>query len=131
MKKLIILLAMSIVTIGLYAKKNTVEILYFKAQLSCCKAAACNNLENEIKTIIEKNFAKKAVTFKQVPLAEQANKALVEKYNAKSQTVVLVRTKRKKQTSVDVSNIVRKYARTNDKTAFEKELSDKINENLK
>jgi len=120
---------MSIATIGLYAQK--VEVLYFKAQLACCKAAACNNLEAEVKGIIEKNFAKKAVTFKQVALADEANKALVEKYEAKSQTVVLVVTKKKKETAVDVSDIVRRYARTNDKAAFEKELTDKINESLK
>jgi len=129
MKRVIILVALSIATIGLYAQK--VEVLYFKAQLACCKAAACNNLEAEVKGIIEKNFAKKAVTFKQVALADEANKALVEKYEAKSQTVVLVVTKKKKETAVDVSDIIRRYARTNDKAAFEKELTDKINESLK
>ena len=131
MKKGIILLAFSILTIGLYAQKNGVEVLYFKAKLSCCKAAACNNLENEVKGIIEKNFKKKNVTFKQVALADEANKALVKKCNAKSQTLVLVVTKNKKETSVDVSDIVRKYVKTNDKGAFEKELTDKINELLK
>ena len=131
MKKAIILLALSIATMGVYAQKNKVEVLYFKAQLACCKAAACNNLENEVKSIIEKNFAGKAVTFKQVALADEANKALVEKYEAKSQTVVLVVTKKKKETAVDVSEIIRRYARTNDKAAFEKELTDKINEVLK
>jgi len=129
MKRVIILVALSIATIGLYAQK--VEVLYFKAALPCCKAAACNNLEAEVKGIIEKNFAKKAVTFKQVALADEANKALIEKYEAKSQTVVLVTTKKKVETSVDVSDIVRRYARTNDKAAFEKELTDKINEALK
>jgi len=131
MKKVIIILALSIATISVYAQKNKVEVLYFKAQLACCKAAACNNLEAEIKGIIEKNFAKKNVTFKQVSLADQANKALVEKYDAKSQTVVLVTTKKKKETSVDVSDIVRKYTKTGDKEAFEKELTGKINEELR
>ena len=131
MKRVIILLALSIATISVYAQKNKVEVLYFKAQLACCKAAACNNLEAEIKGIIEKNFAKKTVTFKQVPLADQANKALVEKYDAKSQTVVLVTTRKKKETSVDVSDIVRKYTKTGDKEAFEKELTGKINEELR
>ena len=130
MKRAIILLALSIATIGLYAQKNRVEVLYFKAQLPCCQGRACNNLEADVKGVIEKNFAGKAVTFKQIPLADEANKALVEKCNAKSQTVVLVTTKKKKETSVDVSDIVRKYARTGDKTAFEKELTGKINEEL-
>jgi len=131
MKKAVIILVLSIVSIGLYAQKNQVEILYFKAQLACCKAAACNNLEAEIKGIIEKNFTGKNVSFKQVALADEANKTLVEKHNAKSQTVVLVVTKKKEQTSVDVSEIVRKYARSNDKEEFEKELINKINEVLK
>jgi len=131
MKKIIVLLALSIVTIGLHAQKNAVEVLYFKAQLGCCKAAACNNLENEVKDIVEKNFKKKGVTFKQILLADEANKALVEKYDAKSQTIVLVSTKKKKETSVDVSDIVRKYVRSNDKAVFEKELTGKIKESLK
>src|SRR5574344_80463 len=81
--------ALSIAKIGLFAQKNKVEVLYFKAQLSCCKAASCNKIENEIKDIIKKNFEGKAVGFKQVLLSDQANKALIEKYNAKSQTVIL------------------------------------------
>jgi hypothetical protein len=130
MKKVIILLAALALTIGAYAQ-NKVEVLYFKAALPCCKAAACNNLEAEVNAVVAKNFAGKAVTFKQVALADQANTALIEKHSAKSQTVVLVATKKKKETAVDVSEIVRKYARTNDKAAFEKELTDKINEMLK
>ena len=130
MKRIIILLALSIATVGLYAQKNTVEVLYFKAQLACCKARACSLLEGDVKGVIEKNFAGKAVTFKQVALADEANRALVEKYNAKSQTVVLVSTKKKKETAVDVSDIVQKYARTGDKETFEKELTDKINAKL-
>jgi len=133
MKKAVILLVFSIVTIGLYAQKSSVEVLYFKARMCCqAKTNACNNLEAEIKGIIEKNFKGKNVTFKQIALADEANKALAEKCSAKSQTVVLVKTdKKKKETTVDVSEIVRRYARSNDKAAFEKELTDKINELLK
>jgi hypothetical protein len=132
MKKVIILLAFSVATIGLYAQKNSVEVLYFKAQLACCKAAACNNLEAEVKGVIEKNFKGKNVTFKQVPLVDENNKVLVQKCNAQSQTVVLVATdSKKKETTVDVSDIVSKYAKGGDKAAFEKELTDKINKLLK
>ena len=131
MKKTIILFAFSLLTIGLYAQKNNVQVLYFKAQMACCKAAACNNLEAEVKGIIEKNFKGKNVTFKQVALADEANRALVEKCSAKAQTVVLVATKKKKETTIDVSDIVRKYTRSSDKAAFEKELTDKINELLR
>ena len=131
MKKAVIFLAFSILAIGLYAQKNNVQVLYFKAQMACCKAAACNNLEAEIKGVIEENFKGKNVTFKQVLLADETNKALVEKHNAKAQTVVLVATKKKKETTIDVSDIVRKYARSGDKEAFEKELTDKIKELLR
>lgn len=131
MKKAVILFVLSIATIGLYAQKNNVQVLYFKAQMACCKAAACNNLEAAVKGVVEKNFKGKNVTFKQVALADETNKALVEKCNAKSQTVVLVATKKKKETTVDVSEIVRKYTKSGDKEAFEKELTDKINELLK
>ncbi len=131
MKKIIILLVMSIATIGLFAQKNKVEVLYFKAQLSCCKAASCNKIENEIKDIIKKNFEGKAVGFKQVLLSDQANKALIEKYNAKSQTVILVSKKKKKETFADLSDIVQKYSNSKDKATFEKEIINRINEKLK
>lgn len=128
MKKAIILFVFSIVVSGLYAQKNNVEVLYFKAKLGCCQSRACNTLEADIKAVIDRNFNEKGVTFKQIMLADEANKALVEKYNAKSQTVILVASdKKKKQTSVDVSDIVRKYTKGGSKEVFEKELTDKIN----
>lgn len=111
------------------SSKNETEILYFKANLSCCKARACNALEADVKSVIEKYFAKKIISFKVVKLADDANKALIEKYNAKSQTVVIV--KKKKETATDVSAIVRDYAIKKDKEKFEKELKNKISECLK
>lgn len=131
MKKIILFLTLSIVTIGVFAQKHKAEVLYFKAQLSCCQATACNNLEQEVKSIIEKNFTKGEVSFKQIALADTNNKALVDKYNAKSQTVVIVNPKKKSNNSVDVSDVVRRYARTDDKATFEKELVAKLQESIK
>jgi len=132
MKKAIILFVFSVVVSGLYAQKNSVEVLYFKAKLGCCQSRACNTLEADVKGVIDKNFKGKNVTFKQVAMADEANKALVEKYNAKSQTVILVATdKKKKVTSVDVSDIVHRYTKGGSKEVFEKELIDKINEVLR
>ena len=128
MKKAIILFAFSVATFGLCAQKNNVQVLYFKAKLACCQSRACNTLEADVKAVVDNNFNGKNVSFKQIALADEANKALVEKHNAKSQTVVLVVSKKKKETAVDVSDIVRKYAKSNDKAVFEKELTDKINE---
>lgn len=127
MKKIISIMAMCLLTISVFAQTNKkVEVIYFKAQLACCQAKACDALENDIKQIITKNFAKD-VTFKQVAIADENNKSLVEKYSAKSQTVVLVNSKG----AVDVSDIVRAYVRSSDKDAFEKALVAKIQESIK
>ncbi|NCC18817.1 MAG: hypothetical protein EOM29_07750 [Bacteroidia bacterium] len=126
MKKISLLVLALIISVGAIAQKPAkgVEVLYFKAELACCQARACNNLENITKTIIEKNFKSNKVTFKTIKLADQGNKSLVDLYKAKSQTVVLVNARKKK--TLDVSDIVRKFARHNDQTTFEEELVAKI-----
>jgi hypothetical protein len=121
---LVLLLTLSIFS---YAQKSKTEVLYFKAPLSCCQATACNALESDIKSIIEKNYKDGKVVFKVVKTNDQNNKQIVEKYKAKSQTVVIEKTKRKKTKSIDVSDIVRKYTRSKDKVALEKDLIDAIN----
>jgi len=135
MKKSIFMLVVAMITIvgatHAQSSKNETEILYFKANLSCCKARACNALEADVISVIEKYFADKNISFKVVKLADEANKALIEKYNAKSQTVVIVKKKKKKETATDVSEIVHDYAINKDKEKFEKELKNKISECLK
>jgi len=126
MKKLILIPVLVFFAIASYAQKC--EILYFKANLPCCHARACNNLEADVKSIIDTKFKDGNVTMKVVKLGDEENKELVEKYNAKSQTVVLVSTKKKNETVVDVSDIVRNYARNNNKDEFETALIAKINE---
>lgn len=123
MKKLISIIAMCLLTINIFAQSNKTEILYFKAQLSCCQAKACNALEDDIKQIIATNFDK-SIIFKQVALSDKNNKSLIEKYNAKSQSVVLLN----QNGSLDISDIVRVYVRSSDKDAFEKDLVAKIKE---
>ena len=130
MKKLLVISVTILMTLTVLAAspKKGVEVLYFKAQLSCCQARACNTLENDIKTLIAANFDTSKVTFTEVLLADAKNKALVEQYKAKSQTVVVVNAKKKK--TIDVSDLVRTYLRNGDKATFEKELIQKI-KNLK
>ena len=130
MKKLLVISVTILMTLTVLASspKKRVEVLYFKAQLSCCQARACNTLENDIKTLIAANFDTSKVTFTEVLLADAKNKALVEQYKAKSQTVVVVNAKKKK--TMDVSDLVRTYLRNGDKATFEKELIQKI-KNLK
>ena len=130
MKKLLVISVTILMTLTVLASspKKGVEVLYFKAQLSCCQARACNTLENDIKTLIAANFDASKVTFTEVLLADTKNKALIEQYKAKSQTVVVVNAKKKK--TMDVSDLVRTYLRNGDKATFEKELIQKI-KNLK
>jgi len=132
MKKIPFLLLLSflvmVATASAKDKKNVIEVLYFKANLACCKAKACNALEAKVKEIVEKNWADGSVTFRQVKLSDTTNKELISKYNAQSQTLILVKSGKKKSTSADVSGILQDYAKTNDAQKFETELTAKINE---
>ena len=131
MKNLLLVLVSFFLIHAATAQKTTckVEVLYFKANLSCCQAKACNDLENTIKEILGENFSEQEVVFKTIAIADEANASLVAKYNAKSQTVVLVNTKKSK--SIDVSDIVRKYVREGDKATFSNSLVEKVKSTIK
>ncbi|MCX6250917.1 MAG: hypothetical protein NTX61_09200 [Bacteroidetes bacterium] len=135
MKKSLIILLLAIIagtaTTFAQQKKSGVEVLYFKANLACCKGRACNTLEAKVKEIIEKNWADGCVKFRQVKLSDTTNNELIKKYNAQSQTLIIEKTKRKKVTSIDVSSILSDFAKSNDTGRFEKELTAKINEFIK
>jgi len=129
MKKSILLLMIALFASSvLFAQTKTgiVELLYFKADLACCKARACNALEAEIKGVIEKNYPGKEVVFRQVKLSDQTNKPLVDKYNAHSQSVILVYKNKKKVRYLDISDLVQTYNVNKDLPAFENQLSAKI-----
>lgn len=135
MKKTILMLFLALFTVTgttiAQQKKSGAEVLYFKANLACCKGRACNALEAKVKEIIEKNWADGSVKFRQVKLTDTTNNELIKRYNAQSQTLVIVITKKKKETSTDVSAILRLYASNNDAVQFEKELTEKIREAIK
>ncbi len=135
MKKIpfLLLLSFMIMTTSFSAKDNktVIEVLYFKANLACCKAKACNSLEAKVKEIVEKTWTDGSVTFRQVRLSDTTNTDLIKKYNAQSQTLILVKSSKKKSTSVDVSGILQDYAKTNDTQKFETELTARINELIK
>jgi hypothetical protein len=132
MKNLIYLLSFLILmTFSAGAQtKSKVEVLYFKANLACCQAKACNALESDIQKIINSKYPNGNVAFREVKLVDEVNKDLVAKYSAKSQTVVIIR-KKKKEKSLDVSYLVRKYLSDHDLAALEKELTAKIDEYIK
>lgn len=111
--------------------KGKAEVLYFKANLACCKAKACQLLENDIKIIIEKNYPQGNVVFREIKIADEINKEIVDKYKAGSQTVILVYKKKKKENFVNLSDIVKKYQSSQNREELEKELLAKINETIK
>lgn len=124
-----VLLALFLAVGVLASVAQKAEVLYFKAELACCQAKACDAIEADVKAIIDNNFDDETVSFKEVKLADASNKELVEIHKAKSQTVVIVA--KKKETIVDVSDIVRNYSRSRNKAVFETELLAKINESIK
>lgn len=127
---LIVFLTISEVTFG-QSEKSSVEILYFKANLACCKARACNALQKDVDSVIIKYFLDKNIEFKVIRIADTANKDLVEKYNAQSQTVIIRKKNNSKETSKDVSEIVQEYAMFRDKKKFEDEMIKAITEFIK
>ncbi|HOU27338.1 MAG TPA: hypothetical protein PLD76_04720 [Paludibacteraceae bacterium] len=131
MKKTLILAVLALMSVTVVVAQKA-EVLYFKADMPCCKARACNNLEADIKAVVEKNYPKGDVVFKQVRIADEANKALVEKHQAKAQTIVIVgKKKKKKQQAIDVSEVVRGCVRSGDKTQLETKLVEAINKAIK
>jgi len=126
---MVVFMAISVIT-SAQSNKKSIEVLYFKANLACCKARACNALQADVDSVLIKYFSDKMIEFKVIRLADEANKDLVAKYNAKSQTVVIIKKKGKKESATDVSFIVQEYARTYDKEKFENELKEKISESL-
>lgn len=112
------------------SKKN-VEVLYFKANLCPCKARVCNALQTDVDSVVQKYFAKENIEFKVILLADEANKPLIEKYKAVSQTVVIVKKKGEKETATDISFIIKDYAMSRNKEKFENELKNKISESIK
>lgn len=130
MKKTIAIFVLTLLA-GLSASAQKAEIMYFKADLACCRERACNALESDVKAVIESNFKNGDVKFSSVKISDEANKGLVEKFNAISQTVVVVAKKRRDETVVDISDIVRNYSRNRDKAILEKELLAKVSECIK
>lgn len=134
MKKSILFFLVAFLTISgaTFGKsKENVEVLYFKAKQCACKTMTCNALEDQVKSAINKEFPDKNIIFKRVWLNEKENDVLIQKYSAKSQTVVLVKMKKEKETVTDLTEIVKDFALKQNKEKFETELKEKISAHLK
>lgn len=132
MKKTFLILFLAIIagTASIFAqqKKSGIEVLYFKANLACCKARACNTLEAKVQEIIEKNWTDGTVKFRQVKLSDTLNNQLIDMYHAQSQTLIIEKTTKKKVISRDATSILQEFAKTNDAATFQKNLNDLVNE---
>ena len=133
MKKSILLLMVVFLTFSgtTFGKsKEMVEVMYFKAKQCACKTMTCNALEDQVKAAIEKEFPGENIEFKRVWLNEKENEALIQKYSAQPQTVVMVKKKKDKETVTDLTEIVRQYSLKKNQEEFEQQLKTTIAENL-
>ncbi|HPD64284.1 MAG TPA: hypothetical protein P5050_02260 [Bacteroidia bacterium] len=131
MKKLVLLFPLSLLIFTQFSFAQKAEVLYFKADLACCQAKACNALENDVKTVVQKLYPGGEVVFKTLRLADPANKPQVDKFNAKSQTVVIVAKTKKGEKTLDITDIVRNYNISKDMAVFEANMKKKFEEILK
>ena len=135
MKKTLLILFLAIIagtaTTFAQQKKGGIEVLYFKANLACCKARACNTLEIQVKGIIEKNWTDGSVVFRQVKLSDTLNNELINRYHAQSQTLIIEKTTKKKVISRDATSMLQEFAKTNDAVTFETNLTGMVNEVIK
>ncbi|TCO08384.1 hypothetical protein [Natronoflexus pectinivorans] len=127
MRKLILIAAIALMS-GMATMAQKTEVLYFKANLGCCMARACDLLQNDIKSMVESNFEASEVIFKEVRLADPANADLVQKFNARSQTVIIVKNG-DTENFKDISADARTYLRSRNSEEFESKLVASVNDN--
>ncbi|MFW5767556.1 MAG: hypothetical protein ACOCXO_04225 [Bacteroidota bacterium] len=128
MKRLNLLFLLSVFTMGSLLAQNNAnyEVLYFKANLACCQAKACDALQKDVAEVFESNFDSKDVSFTVVKLEDDAKQELIDKYNAKSQTVVCVKSDDDKGKSVDLSPAIRQYKDHKDKEKLVAQIKGEI-----
>ena len=133
MKKFIgsFLVILFITNVAFSQTKCSVEVLYFKAKLCGCKARVCDALEANVRSLIQEEYPDMNIEFKTVSLADAANKDLIAKHNARSQTVVMIQTKKKNETVVDLTAIVQTYSRDRNKEKFKNDLTIKVGDQIK
>ncbi len=109
------------------ANAQKVEMLFFRGELTCCAARACNALEEDLKELIRTKFPNGSVVYRTIGLTDESNAELVKRFNAKNQTVVVV----KGSSYEDLTGIVAAYSRNKNKPLLENEVAEKINKILK
>jgi hypothetical protein len=131
MRKIIFAALVCILATGAAMAQKSAEVLYFKANLPCCKARSCNAMQSEVEKAVNKYFAGQGIGFRTIMLSDAANAELVKKHAAKSQTVVFVNTKGRKEKVVDLSAAVKGFLSHYDSQQLEAELKAAIESGLK
>jgi len=134
MKKTIVFLLAVVLSAGFVfsqSKSAKAVVMYFKADLACCHARACGSLENDVKAVVENNFKDGNVIFRSIKISDPDNASLVEQYQAKSQTVMVVVSKKKQVSSVDATSLVADYARSRNKESFETAFVKLVKDSMK
>lgn len=122
-KSFFLILVSCIFAINVVGQKA--EVLYFKANLGCCAARACENLETSVKAVVEENFDESEVVFRTIMLTHEDNADIVKKYNAGSQTVVIVNTENGE--NQNVTDLIRNFRRTRNNDDFQAGMISAIN----
>mgnify|MGYP005840671329 CR=1 FL=1 len=131
MKKLITLILLTTILTNIIAQKKTkVEVLFFKADLSCCMKRACDQLYSDIQNVIKETYPQGNVILKEIKISDPQNKQLVDKYKAINETVIVVANKKKKIFENNVTQIVANYKKTKNTNNFKKEFCEIINKYL-
>lgn len=127
----VLLYVFVVLNFNCFAQTPKAEVLYFKANLPCCQGKACNLLEADVRSVVQKLYPNSEVEFRVIRLADETNKPLIDKFNAKSQTVVIVGKNKKGEKSMDISDIVRNYNMNKNMAEFESAMKNKFAEFFK
>lgn len=123
--KLLFLVITGLLFSGQLHSQN-VEVLYFRADLGCCQARACQFFSGQVKEAVEQNYDNNKVAFRVVRISNPDNSDLVQEHNARSMSLVVVNTANGK--SEDVSEAMAEYRRNRDMDKLEEALINAINQ---
>jgi len=104
-------------------------ILLFETNMYSCSNTNIYGFEKEIKDIINDNFKDNEVIFEIINLNNSNFEKLINVYDAKSKTLVILKQYNNQVISKDISYLVDKYLNKKiGNTEFERELLEKIKE---
>ena len=116
---------------GAKAQKDVVEVLYFHGKQRC---ATCMAIEQETKTVVNKQFANAIkggkLKFRIIDISKAENEAIADKYEITWSSLVVVKHKGGKEQAENMTKFAFANARSKP-DVFRSELTKKINGLLK